>query len=103
MKAQFIRADLVAMRMSAASASAKPPPAAAPCTSAMIGCGQRRISITMSAIRRCESSDSVTPGGSCCPARRFIACLRSSPAQNEAPAPFSTTTRVERLRCRLWK
>ena len=31
------------MRMSAASASAKPPPAAAPCTSAMIGCGHRRM------------------------------------------------------------
>ena len=30
MKAQFIRADLVAMRISAASASANPPPAAAP-------------------------------------------------------------------------
>ncbi len=31
MKAQFIRADFVAMRISEASASAKPPPAAAPC------------------------------------------------------------------------
>src|SRR6202035_1777701 len=60
-KAQFIRADVVAMRMSAASASANPPPAAAPWTSAMIGCGQRRISITISAIRRCESSDSGAP------------------------------------------
>ena len=56
MKAQFIRAFFVAMRMSEASASAKPPPAAAPWISAMIGCGQRRISITMSAMRRCESS-----------------------------------------------
>ena len=40
MKAQFIRADLVAMRISAASANANPPPAAAPWISAMIGCGQ---------------------------------------------------------------
>ena len=53
MKAQFIRADLVAMRMSAASASAKPPPAAAPCTSAMIGCGQRRIADIVMLMRRC--------------------------------------------------
>ena len=36
MKAQFIRADLVAIRMSAASASAKPPPAAAPYIEAMM-------------------------------------------------------------------
>ena len=64
---------------------------------------QRRIADIVLLMRRCESSDSVTPGGSCCPARRFMACLRSSPAQNEAPAPLSTTTRVERLRCRLSK
>ena len=43
----------------------------------MIGCGQRRISITLSAIRRCESSDSVTPGGSCRPACRFIGAERA--------------------------
>jgi len=43
MKAAFIRALSPAMRMSEASAKAKPPPQAAPCTSEMIGCGQRRI------------------------------------------------------------
>ena len=52
MKAAFIRADSPARRTSAASASAKPPPQAAPCTQAMIGCGARRISITSSLMRR---------------------------------------------------
>ena len=98
MKAQFIRAPFAARRISEASASAKPPPAAAPWTSETIGCGQRRISITISAMRRWLSRDSVTPGGSCWPARRCIAALRSSPAQNALPAPFSSTTRVSRLR-----
>ena len=45
-----MRADSPATRTSAASASAKPPPQAAPCTAAMIGCGARRISITSSLI-----------------------------------------------------
>ena len=56
MKAAFMRADSPAMRTSEASASAKPPPDAAPCTAAMIGCGARRISITSSAMWRCPRS-----------------------------------------------
>src|SRR3989304_4163297 len=41
--ATFMRAFGAAKRTSAARASAKPPPVAAPCTRQMIGCGQRRI------------------------------------------------------------
>ena len=48
MKAAFMRALCPATRTSDASAIAKPPPDAAPCTAAMIGCGARRISITSS-------------------------------------------------------
>jgi hypothetical protein len=55
------------------SASAKPPPAAEPCTSAMIGCGQRRISITMSGDPALRSSDSA-PGA---PAARRAAPSRA--------------------------
>ena len=40
MKAAFIRADSPAMRMSLASAIAKPPPHAGPWTRLTIGCGQ---------------------------------------------------------------
>src|ERR1044072_7004103 len=45
MKAAFMRTFGVAIRTSLASASAKPPPAAAPLTQAMIGCGQRRLAV----------------------------------------------------------
>ena len=46
MKAAFILRLGVAMRTSEASARAKPPPAAAPSTQAMIGCGQLRMALT---------------------------------------------------------
>ena len=43
-----------------ASARAKPPPLAGPLTQAMIGCGQRRIAITISLILRWLVSPSLT-------------------------------------------
>jgi hypothetical protein len=52
MKAAFIRALGVAILTSLASARAKPPPAAAPFTQATIGCGQRRMAMTISLISR---------------------------------------------------
>ena len=96
MKAAFMRADSPAMRTSAASAIAKPPPHAAPCTAAMIGCGARRISmhdLADVALRR---------GGRRAPTavrrrRSPRASFRSSPAQKARPAPRTTTTRVSRV------
>src|SRR5262249_21547645 len=56
MNAAFMRALSPAMRTSAASAMENPPPQAAPCTSAITGCGQRRIRRMMSLKRRCSVS-----------------------------------------------
>ena len=51
MKAAFILREGVAIRTSEARARAKPPPLAAPSTQAMIGCGHRRMAMTISLIR----------------------------------------------------
>ena len=85
------------MRMSLASASAKPPPDAAPCTSAMNGCATRRILITSSAIlcwpRRL--ADTLVRAV----ARRRCCSRRSSPAQKARPAPRRITTRASVSSC----
>src|SRR5437773_2670723 len=92
MKAAFMRADSPAMRTSAARARAKPPPHAAPWTAAMMGCGARRISITISLIVRWARRPSGTEAR---PAPGSAAwAFRSRPAQKARPAPRMTTTRV---------
>ena len=53
MNATLNRADVAAMRTSLASASASPPPDAAPLTAEMIGCGIDRIFGTSPAIIFC--------------------------------------------------
>ena len=83
MNAAFMRADSPARRTSAPSASANPPPEAAPCTQAMIGCGARRISRTSSAMRRCARNPAATP-------RAFavilaVALLEIEPGAERAP------------------
>ena len=92
MKAAFIRAFGVAIRTSEARARAKPPPAAAPFTHATMGCGQRRIAMTISLISRWRVSPAPIERDPCGSPRSF----RSSPAQNASPAPCSTTTRTSR-------
>ena len=88
MKAAFMRALVPAMRMSLASAKAKPPPQAGPCTSEMKGCGARRMRITISLMRRCEVSPVDGLRG------ELSRSFRSSPAQKARPAPRSTTIRT---------
>ena len=91
-----MRALCPAIRTSDASASAKPPPLAAPCTSEMIGCGARRMRITISAIRRCARMPSAGPPTLAPGELLLLACsFRSSPAQKARPAPFRTTIRTE--------
>ena len=63
MKAAFMRADSPARRTSEASASAKPPPAAAPWTQAMKGWGTRRISMASSLMWRCPRRFSLMVNG----------------------------------------
>ena len=90
MKAAFMRTVGAAMRMSEASASANPPPEAAPLISATIGCGQRRIARMISAILRWKSKIVSTSS----PELRSKSLI-SSPAQNARPAPVNTTTRTD--------
>jgi hypothetical protein len=92
MKAAFIRTFGVAIRTSEASARAKPPPAAAPLTAAMMGCGHRRMAITISLISRWR----VSPAPMERPPELSPRSFRSRPAQKAAPAPVSTTTRTSR-------
>jgi hypothetical protein len=87
--ATFMRALGAARRTSAARASARPPPVAAPWTRQMIGCGQRRIRRMISLTRRCARMPEAGP------ADTSWGALRSKPAQNARPAPRRTTTRVE--------
>ena len=83
----------VAIRTSEASARAKPPPAAAPFTQAMIGCGQRRMAMTISLISPLAGQAGADRAvGACGSPRSF----RSRPAQKALPAPCSTTTRTSR-------
>ena len=95
MNAALIRQSGVAMRMSAASARTKPPPAAAPCIRATIGCGQRFIASMMSRMSRW-----IAIASAIVPLAKPAACwlARSSPALNARPAPRSTTTRQSRRR-----
>ena len=90
MNAAFMRAAGAAMRMSDANTSAKPPPLAGPLTSAMIGCGARRIRITISLTRRCTRKPATAPDS---PSTR--SSFRSRPAQKPRPAPVMTTTLTE--------
>jgi hypothetical protein len=86
--ATFMRAEGAASRTSAARASAKPPPAAAPCTHATIGCGQRRMRRMISLTWRCARIPRTGPAVTSC------AAFRSKPAQKARPAPRRITTRV---------
>ena len=92
MKAAFIFREDVAIRTSEARARAKPPPLAAPSTQAMIGCGHRRMAMTISLIRLWPVSPAPTERLVLSPLRSF----RSRPAQKAFPAPLSTTTRTSR-------
>src|SRR5258706_1860602 len=82
-------ASYVATAMSQHATSPTPPPSAAPCTRAMVGlrrCAMVRMSAARPiASRRFSSSEK--------PAMRFIQ-FRSAPAENDLPAPESTTTRM---------
>ena len=92
MNATLKRALAAATRTSLASASASPPPDAAPFTAAMIGCGTERIFGTSPAISFCT----VMPAWARpidCVAGGLAPSLRSSPAQNPRPEPVSTITR----------
>ena len=95
MNATLNRADSAAIRMSLPRVNASPPPDAAPFTAAMIGCGCRRKRGIRSAMYCCTF---IPACGRPSPSLSGIATpsLRSSPAQNDGPAPVSTITRQSR-------
>jgi len=76
----------------AAAPRLQPPPAAAPFTQATIGCGQRRMAMTISLIRRWA----VRPEPIERSPEPSVRSFRSRPAQKASPAPCSTTTRTSR-------
>jgi hypothetical protein len=92
MNATLKRADAAAIRTSLASASASPPPEAAPFTAEITGCGSDRIFGTRPAINFCTVMPACArpmpwvEGG-------LAPSPRSSPAQKPRPAPVSTITR----------
>ena len=83
-----MRASGDMIRTSAASASAIPPPAAAPLTAAITGWGSSRIAGASAATRSWWSNRSTLSPTS-------PNALRSSPEQKPRPAPVSTTTRTD--------
>ena len=87
------RAVAAAMRTSLASASARPPPDAAPFTAAMIGWGIDRILGTSPAISFCTVMPGLDPTHVLRRRRVRLPRPRSRPAQNPRPAPVSTITR----------
>jgi hypothetical protein len=83
-------AELATSRMSAASASTAPAPAATPLTAATIGSGQSRIALTTEPLIRVNSSSSAA-------GIRWSAPMISStspPEQKPRPSPVSTSTRA---------
>src|SRR6185437_381794 len=77
-------------RKSAASAMTAPAPAAMPCTAAMMGTGQSRISLITSPLIRVKASSSSGDMASVAP----MISLTSPPEQNARPFPRMTSTRV---------
>ena len=63
-KAALKRAEALHTRVSAASASASPPPAAGPLTAAMIGWGSDRMRVTSEAKSSCSAIMGSTPPAS---------------------------------------
>ena len=84
------RAAGVHTRKSAASAITAPAPAAIPCTAAIIGTGQSRISRMTSPLIRVKASSSSGAMASVAP----MISLTSPPEQNARPFPRMTSTRV---------
>ncbi len=82
MKAAFIFRVGVAMRTSLASARPKPPPLAAPSMRAMIGCGQRRMAMTISLICRWRMRPLEGPAGAA-----VAALLQIQPGAEVGPRP----------------
>ena len=84
----------LAKRKSAASASCSPPPKQCPCTTAITGTGSSRQAQQTCWKKFVDCPGSLTKLRRVASGPAWPTALKSSPAQNESPAPVRTTART---------